>query len=246
MTVERFKLLIRFYGYWTSNCMIAQENRDPIGIIVGTKREYGCWIAMIGMKPGFEHQGIGSHLVDSLMRKLSIIGPRKISVDIPETSEGAKALFTTLGFSLWGRYFTYKGSIEPSGEERKVEQVDPEWMLEYYAHFHPFPQCWERDAESVRKEVPVASGYAYREGAETLGYLLFQEERIIDLAIDPGVDHLKVGSALLAHLSHQNEKPLRIPKVPAQDPLRETLEKLGFLPVASYLLMGRELPKKER
>ncbi|MBI4639574.1 MAG: GNAT family N-acetyltransferase [Candidatus Tectomicrobia bacterium] len=246
MTVEQFKFLIRTYGYWTSNCMIAQENRDPIGIIVGTKREYGCWIAMIGMKPGFERQGIGSHLVDSLMRKLSIIGPRKISVDVPEAHEGVKAFFTTLGFSLWDRYFTYEGSLEPSSKERNVEQVDPEKILEYYAHFHPLPQCWERDAESVRKQAPFVNGYAYREGSDLPGYLLLQEERVVDLAIDPNADHLRVGKALLAHASHLTGKPIRIPKVPEQDPLREMLEKLGFPPVASHLFMGKDLPKKER
>jgi len=97
MTVAQFREEMGLISLWPSNTMVVLENNDPIAVIVGTKRPYGCWIAKLGVQSDRHRQGIGRYIVEALTRKLSIIGPRVISVDVPVDNEG-----TASSSTIWG------------------------------------------------------------------------------------------------------------------------------------------------
>ena len=52
MTVAQFREEMGLISLWPSNTMVVLENNDPIAVIVGTKRPYGCWIAKLGVALG--------------------------------------------------------------------------------------------------------------------------------------------------------------------------------------------------
>src|SRR5262245_39745379 len=109
MTVAQFREEMGLVSLWPSNTMVVLEDKDPIAVIVGTKRPYGCWIAKLGVRSDHQRQGIGRYIVDALIRKLSIIGPRLISVDVPMDNSVALSFFKALGFETWAQYWSFDG-----------------------------------------------------------------------------------------------------------------------------------------
>jgi GNAT superfamily N-acetyltransferase len=246
MTVAQFREEMGLISLWPSNTMVVLENNDPIAVIVGTKRPYGCWIAKLGVRSEHQRQGIGRYIVEALTRKLSIIGPRVISVDVPVDNEGAAAFFKHLGFETWGRYWSFVGHPQTQFPDdlRQVHPIKPDVALSRYESFHPIPQCWERDAYTLQLYAGRLSGYAFWEQDSILGYLLLHHSIIMDLALDPHADPIRVGTALLQRAAVDVKEALHIDKVAAQDPVRAALEQAGLTPYESHVHMGQHIIKR--
>jgi len=246
MTVAQFREHMGLISLWPSNTMVVLENKDPIAVIVGTKRPYGCWLAKLGVRSDHQRQGIGRYIVEALMRKLSIIGPRVISVDVPVENGAAAAFFKNLGFDTWGQYWSFAGHPRAytSEDPRQVHPVKPDVALSRYESFHPNSQCWERDAYTLQLYAGRLSGYAFWEEDNLHGYLLLHHHMIMDFALDPHADPMRVGSALLQRAAVDVKEPLHIDKVSAQDPIRAVLERAGLTPRESHVHMGQHIIKR--
>jgi GNAT superfamily N-acetyltransferase len=197
------------------------------------------------VRSGHQRQGIGRYIVEALMRKLSIIGPRAISVDVPVGNDAARAFFKKLGFEPWSQYWSFIGRPNtcPADDSRYVHPVKPDVALSRYEAFHPEPQCWERDAHTLQLYAGRLTGYAFWEGENIYGYLLLYHHTIMDFAFDPHADPARVGTALLQRVAADVREVLRIDKVAAQDPARTVLEQAGFTPRESHVHMGRHVTK---
>jgi GNAT superfamily N-acetyltransferase len=242
MTAAQFREEMGLISLWPSNTMVVLEDRDPIAVIVGTKRPYGCWIAKLGVRSDHQRQGIGRYIVEALTRKLSIIGPRVISVDVPVGHEAA-AFFRRLGFEMWAQYWSFAGQPQAHSAEalRQVHPVKPEVALRRYGPFHSMPQCWERDAYTLQLYAGRLSGYAFWEEDDIHGYLLRYHQTIMDLALAPHADAFRVGTALLQRAAVDVKGALHIDKVAAQDPVRAVLEQAGLTPHESHVHMGQHI-----
>jgi GNAT superfamily N-acetyltransferase len=245
-TVEQFREEIGLISLWPSNTMVVLEDDAPIAVIVGTKRPYGCWIAKLGARSDYQRQGLGRYLVDALMRKLSIIGPRVISVDVPVDNGVALAFFRNVGFETWTQYWSFAGHPKalPAADLRQVHPVNPDVALSRYQSFHPVPQCWERDAHTLQLYAGRLSGYAFWEEETIRGYILLYHHTIMDLALDPHADPVRVGIALLQRATVDGPEVLSIEKVAAQDPARVVLEQAGLTPRASHLHLGQDIARR--
>jgi GNAT superfamily N-acetyltransferase len=245
-TVAQFREEMGLISLWPSNTMVVLEDKDPIAVIVGTKRPYGCWIARLGVRSDHQRQGIGRYVVEALIRKLSIIGPRVISVDVPVDNGGAAAFFRNLGFEIWGQYWSFAGYPQayPSGDLHQVHPVKPDVALSRYESLHLMPQCWERDAYTLQLYAGRLSGYAVWEEDNIHGYLLLYQHTIMDFALDPHADPIRVGTALLQRAAIDVQEALRMDKVAAQDPVRVVLEQAGLTPRESHVHMGQHIAKK--
>jgi GNAT superfamily N-acetyltransferase len=246
MTAAQFREEMGLISLWPSNTMVVLENNEPIAVIVGTKRPYGCWLAKLGVRSDHQRQGIGRYIVEALTRKLSIIGPRIISVDVPVDTEGAVEFFKHLGFERWERYWSFAGhpQAQTSEDLRQVHPVKPDVALSRYESFHPVPQCWERDAYTLQLYAGRLSGYAFWEEDNLQGYLLLHHQTIMDLALDPHADPLRVGTALLQRAAVDVKEALHIDKAAAQDPARAVLEQAGLTPRESHVHMGQHVIKR--
>jgi GNAT superfamily N-acetyltransferase len=245
-TVVQFREEMGLISLWPSNTMVVLNEKDPIAVIVGTKRPYGCWIARLGVRSDHQRQGIGRYIVEALMRKLSIIGPRLISVDVPVDHAAALAFFKRLGFEVWAQYWSFSGRphMPPTDDVRRVHPVKPDVALSRYESFHPVPQCWERDAHTLQLYAGRLTGYAFWAGESLHGYLLLYHNTIMDLALDPHVDPGRVGTALLQRAAMDVGEALRLDKVATEDPARPVLEQAGFTPRESHIHMGQHIAKR--
>lgn len=246
MTVALFREEMGLISLWPSNAMVVLDDNEPIAVIVGTKRPYGCWIARLGVRSDRQRQGLGRYIVEALLRKLSIIGPRVISVDVPVDNDVAAAFFSNVGFDTWGQYWSFIGYPQASSSEdlRQVHPVQPDVALSRYESFHPVSQCWERDAYTLQLYAGRLSGYAFWEENNIQGYLLRYQHIIMDLALDPHADPIRVGTALLQRATGDVKEVLRIDKVAAQDPIRAVLEQAGLTPRESHVHMGQHIIKR--
>lgn len=245
-TVEQFREEMGLISLWPSNTMVVLEDKEPIAVIVGTKRPYGCWIAKLGVRCDYQRQGIGCYIVEALIRKLSIIGPRVISVDVPADNGVALAFFRNVGFETWTQYWSFAGhpQAQPTEDLRQVHPIKPDVALSRYESFHPVPQCWERDAYTLQLYAGRLSGYAFWEEENIRGYILLYHHTIMDLALDPQADAVRVGTALLQRAAMDVKEGLSIDKVAAQDPARAILEQAGLTPRASHLHMGQYIARR--
>src|SRR4029450_3747200 len=98
MTPAVFKRSIRDLQVWCSSCMVAFPGPDPIGVLIGAKRQSGTLVHKIAVHPDHRRQGHGRHLLASLGSKLAILGPPRITSEVPDSFGAACALFSASGF----------------------------------------------------------------------------------------------------------------------------------------------------
>ena len=99
LTPAAFKRSIRDLQVWCSSCMVAFSGSDPVGVLIGAKRPSGTLIHRIAVHPDHVRQGHGRHLLASLGSKLAILGPPRITAEVPATFAAASALFSASGYT---------------------------------------------------------------------------------------------------------------------------------------------------
>ena len=242
MTEERLKTHMTLFAVRPGNCMVALERQQPVAAIISTRREAGAWIQALGCQPAFQRRGIGSQLVEALVRKIAIQRTKDITVDVPEDNDAALSFFQSVGFEERGRFVTLAGEPDsPVGLAGEVVQAPAAELLNFYGEFHPFPACWERSLDSLAGYGELIQGHAYRENGALRGYVLHQGATILDLACAPDADAPQVSAALLGWLRTAGGSPVALPKLNAADPLLGILQQQGLRPVCSYRLMGQKL-----
>jgi ribosomal protein S18 acetylase RimI-like enzyme len=246
MTEGQFRAEMGLISLWPSNTMVVLEDNEPVAVIVGTKRPYGCWIAKLGVRSQYQRQGVARYIVEALTRKLSIIGPRTISVDVPIDNVAAIAFFQALGFDTWAQYQSFTGhpSVRLPEDLRQVHPVKPDVALTRYEIFHALPQCWERDAHTLQLYAGRLTGHAYWEEETIRGYILLHQNAVMDLAIDPQADTLRVATALLQRAAADLREALVLDKVAADDPLCAVLEHAGLTARQTHVHLGQHIAKK--
>ncbi len=98
--LDEYKDLVRKLNLWASSCMIALEKDkdDVVSIVVGCKREKETLVLMCGNRPDHMRRGHITHMLESLSQKLSILGPPRLLLEIPESHERMRELCEKLGF----------------------------------------------------------------------------------------------------------------------------------------------------
>ena len=240
MTEELLKTDMTLFAVRPGNCMVALERQQPVAAVISTRREGEAWIQTLGCQPAFQRRGLASELVEALVRKIAIQRTEDIAADVPEDNEAALQFFHSVGFEERGRLVTLEGQPDSlGGSPGEAVQVAAADLLRDSQAFHALPRCWERSVDSLAGYGELLQGCAYRETGITQGYLLYRDATILDLACAPGADAARVSAILLNHLSAAS--PLTFPKVNADDPLLDVLQRQGLKPKRSYRLMGQRL-----
>jgi hypothetical protein len=99
MTPAAFKRSIRDLQVWCSSCMVAFSGSDPIAVLIGAKRPSGTLVHKIAVHPDHRRQEHAGHLLASLASKLAILGPARITAEVPETLTAACGLFSASGYA---------------------------------------------------------------------------------------------------------------------------------------------------
>jgi hypothetical protein len=243
MTPAAFKRSIRDLQVWCSSCMVAFAGSDPVGVLIGAKRPSGTLIHRIAVHPDHLRQGHGRHLLDSLGSKLAILGPPRISAEVPETLAAASGLFDASGYVQETLLTDYVWRQE--GEGHEVSRVDGRFVIPVTVDDlaangllegdHP-QTCWERSLETLTARKHDIAGLAVATEEQIEAYLLYRKEgEILSLRtlVEDNGARLRL---LLSTLRAAGLGAFRIPKVHPAEISRAFMETLGFRPGGGHWL----------
>ena len=263
-TPAAFKRSIRDLQVWCSSCMVAFSGSDPIGVLIGAKRSSGTLIHRIAVHPDHRRQGHGRHMLDSLGSKLAILGPPRISAEVPDAFAAASGLFDASGYvqeTLLTDYVlhdarpnfsssvpqsvvpdvgpNFSSAVPQSEENDAVRFVIPVTLDDLAANglLGDHPQtCWERSVETLMARKEEIAGFAVASDERLEAYLLYTQDGEI-LSLRALVDD---GSTrlrrLLSRLGAPGTSPFRFPKVHPAEVGTAGLEALGFRAVGGHRL----------
>jgi GNAT superfamily N-acetyltransferase len=243
MTRDAFKRSIRDLQVWCSSCMVAFAGPDPVGVLIGAKRPSGTLVHQIAVHPDHRRHGHGRHLLASLGSKLSILGPPRMVVEIPEAHTPACELFSASGYvqeALLTDYVDQRDEHDARGSEASGRFVIPVTVDDLAANGllgEADPRtCWERSVETLTARKGDLAGLAVASDERIEAYLLYLDDgEILSLRsfVEDGGSRL---GQLLARLRASGVGAMRISKVHPEEIPTELLEALGFRPAGRHAL----------
>lgn len=244
LTVDAFKREAREIQLWASSCMLATEDDRSIGVLLGAKREDANLVRAIALRPGHERRGHGRHLLDSLRRKVAILGPRRLLAEVPAEWGGVRRFFERCGFHAEARYVDFAYAAPPRAPAASAALVSPITLeeLREAGAFDPPPGLpWERSPQTLVHRSRQIEGLAVASDVRIEAYLLHRR-------VGGGTELLAVGGPraellhlLLAGLYECTSGPITFPKVSERETAHSALRDLGFEPVREHVGYAAEL-----
>jgi len=243
MTPAVFKRSIRELQVWCSSCMVAFSGSDPIGVLIGAKRDSCTLIHRIAVHPDHRRQGHGRHLLDSLGSKLAILGPPRIVAEVPETLTEASGLFDAGGYvqeTILTDYVWQGEDMESDADGLDGTFAIPLTVDDLAANGllgRDLPRtCWERSVETLTARRGEISGLAVASEERIEAYVLYVADGEIVSLGTLVEDHGARLKRLLSRVAAAGTRTFRIPKVHPAEISAEMLDTLALRPAARYRL----------
>jgi GNAT superfamily N-acetyltransferase len=244
ITVDSFKRGIREQGLWSSSCMVAFDGDEPIGVLIGAKRdgEANC-VHRLVVKPGWERRGHGRHLLTSLADKAAILGPARLVAEIPVEWVAIRGFFERSGFVAEAEYVDFVAasalaSDVASARSDLMVPIGIDELLEGGVLDPKARRAWCRTLGSLRKSAGELEGWAVatdRIEAYVVCRLVGDADReVVAIGVADGVP----GAALLGMLFGRVQSGaghVRIPMASADEVRFDTLAALGFRRGRAYV-----------
>lgn len=238
ITVDDFKRGIRALGLWSSSCMVAFDGDEPIGVLIGAKRdgEANC-VWRLAVKPGHERQGHGRHLLTSLADKARILGPPRLVAEIPAEWTAVRRFFERSGFAVEATYCDFvraAADAAPRDQDPRsalIVTISLEELVESGA-FAAGRRPWAQSVASLRARADGLAGLAVATD-RVEAYVLHaprgdgSDREVLALgAVDPGAGPALL-ELLLARLQPATGQ-LHLKAVGEEDARLAGLVRLGF------------------
>lgn len=247
LSIADFKREIRDLNVWASSCMAAWEDGKPIAVVTGAKREHETLVHRIGVHPDFLRQGHARHLLESLSHKLSVLGPPKIVVEVPDDQLGVRDLFESAGFSREGSFadFMFAGPHTPAISEGEVSQIGLDDLQRASVLDPNLSRSWERAVATLQNRKDQLEGRAIAVDTAMDAYVLFRDlpdhnrREIVALGeAHPGHAGDSGSRMLLERLvslvCQSSDHHVTIPKVSREEIPWTSLEAMGFRKLRTY------------
>ncbi len=242
MTVEDFKRDVRELDLWASSCMLALAGDNPIGVVLATKRDRGTLIHRIGVHPDHRRQGHGHHLLDSLSRKLAILGPPRLVAEVPEDDTEARAFFEACGYREEGSFADFRlESPAPPGDAGSLSvPVTFDELIDSGAWNDGIARSWERSLETLTNRKEQLEGLAVASDERVEAWALHRRgaaggREVVALG-SAGNDRARaVLDILVRHLAASDRGSVSIPRISPDEMDFAVLESWGFENIAGYV-----------
>ncbi len=177
LSTDDFKREIRELNVWSSSCMVASADGDPIGVVTGAKRERETFIHRIGVHPAFQRRGHARHLLESLGQKLSVLGPPRMVTELPDDLPAVRDLFEAVGYEAEQRFadFVLPKPLAPVRALGEVSRASLDDLLRCEALDPSVSRSWERTLETLQNRKDQIRGLAIASDARVEAYALYRD-----------------------------------------------------------------------
>jgi GNAT superfamily N-acetyltransferase len=238
LTVERFKRDARELGLWASSSMIAFDGDAPIAVLLGAKREDSNLVYRLAVRTGHEGRGHGRHLIDSLRRKVAILGPRRLVTEVPAAATGICRFFERCGFTAERCYSDFVFAGGAGGFPATVDLVSTvtvEELVQSGTLDPSRPRPWGRSLATLVSRRREIDGLAIASDERVEAYVLHQIRSGTCEIVALGAARTELLAPLLAELLRRGGAPARICKVAEDEISAARLEALGFRRKTEYI-----------
>jgi ribosomal protein S18 acetylase RimI-like enzyme len=238
------KVLIREIDLWSSSSMVALEGREPVGVLLGAKRDRATLVAAVRVHPDHRRRGHARHLLASLSAKLAILGPPRLVAEVPADRPAALGLFEACGWRREERLLDLRrdpvataappadGTVENPIAPLEIEEALASGLLADAA------AGWRRDPSAFLRQADrlAALGFWSPERLEAVVVhraLPLRDDEVEVLALGAAGGELgRLGlRRLVAELERRAEgRPLRAPRVAPAEAAAGLLRELAFRP----------------
>ncbi len=247
LSTADFKREIRELNVWSSSCMVASSNGDPIGVVTGAKRERETLIHRIGVHPDFMRQGHARHLLESLSQKLAVLGPPRMVAEVPEDLDTACRLFEAVGYQAEQRFadFTLPEPLAPPAATDGVSPASLDDLLRYEALDPSLSRSWQRELSTLQNRKDQIRGLAIASDTRVEACALFRDlpeygrREIVGLGGttlqgDAGADAWALLEIVIRVACQAGSMAVTIPRVSSEEISWDRLESMGFRQERTY------------
>ena len=237
LDLEACKRDVRELNLWASSCMVAMADEELIGVLLGAKRDDGSLVHRIAIKAGHTRRGHGRHLLDSLRRKVAILGPPRLLVEIPAEWTAVRRFVEQGGFAVEARYVDFVAERGPAqGPAGLVAEASFEELVDSSPDLAGATgRSWQRSLQTLRNRRADLAGLAIASDARVEAYLLHRDGPEDTEIVALGGPHPELLPALVAVLYERRGGRLRIPRVSEDEISYDLLGALGFRAVGEYI-----------
>ena len=242
MTVEDFKLDVRELDLWASSCMLALAGNEPVGVVLATKRDRETLIHRIGVHPEHRRHGHGRHLLDSLSRKLAILGPPRLVAEVPEQDDVARTFFEACGYREEDRFADFRlQSPAPPGDAGSLcAPVTFDELIDSGEWNEGVRRSWERSYETLSNRKRQLEGLAVASDERIEAWTLHRPGatggREITALASAGTERARaVLGILVRHVAARNGTSVSIPRISTDEIDFAVLQSWGFEKVSGYV-----------
>ena len=242
-----FKREIRELNVWSSSCMVASADRDPIAVVTGAKRERETLIHRIGVHPDFLRRGHAQHLLESLSQKLAVLGPPRLVAEVPDDLPTVRSLFEAVGYQAEQRFadFTLAKPLAPPAATGGVSLASLDDLLRYEALDPSVSRSWERALETLQNRKDQIRGLAIASDTRVEACALFRDlpqcsrREIVGLGGtmqrgDGGADARVLLEIVVRVACQAGSMAVTIPRISSEEISWDRLESMGFQRKRTY------------
>lgn len=253
-SLEQLQREIREIDLWPSNCMLASEGSEPIAICTAAKRPREVLVQRIGVRPGCERQGHGSHLLTSLRKKLQVLGPPRLITEIPEQRKDLAGFFAAQGWRAEETYtdFWLDEPLEALQKPGAMIPVTVSELLESGLITDDPCLSWERQLRTLQQCADQFCGWAVASLERIEAGLLCHDRvnppcrAILRLAAQESAPEPRLMAELLLRVVASEQGPIVFPKVSESEKVGDWLRGIGFQPRERWVRFGISGPDFEK
>lgn len=238
--VPTFRRLAKEIDLWTSSCMVTVVQDEIAGVMLATKRDGEMLVLGVGLRPEFRRAGHGRHMLRSLSAKLAILGPPRMTCELPAERSEARAFLESCGWKHDRDYFDFALAPDPDRDAFSpplVQDVAYEDLETAGALDPGARRCWARSPRTLsnRREALIARAIPSFEGWEA--WLLAEDDDAAGsrrlLAVGCGSDDARrrrelEGLLVRRFLAERPEREVRFDRVWEGERNLDDVEGWGF------------------
>ena len=99
-----------------TSATIAEDEQGMVGYQISTANPFGCHLARLAVRPDAQRRGIGSLLVNNLVRRAKEKNFPRITVNTQSDNESSLALYQKMGFVVTGEKFPVYSYLVPPAQ----------------------------------------------------------------------------------------------------------------------------------